>query len=292
MWINDGKPRQGPVHDLHVKCKSRFKYALRFSKNNGNMLRKETLANNLADLNPKAFCSEIKNMNKCKTPLPTSIEGVSGGVHIVYFWRTHFSQLLNCVSNSSVHACEYDCATSYEELVVSIDEITHAIEMPDLNKACGSDGICSEHLKYASKVLVPLQAMCFTSLISHGFLRESMLSVVLVPVIQDKAGKIYYTDNYRHIALASVISKLVEVIMLDIIEVHINTNPNQSGFKRKHGTDQCIYVLKEIIDLYRKLNGSVFVCFLDASKAFDRVNHTTLFKQFVQGAFQDTYCEY
>ena len=24
---------------------------------------------------------------------------------------------------------------------------------------------------------------------------------------------------------------------------------------------------------------SVFVCFLDASKAFDRVNHTTLFKQ-------------
>ena len=57
------------------------------------------------------------------------------------------------------------------------------------------------------------------------------------------------------------------------------TNPNQFGFKRKHGTDQCIYVLKEIIDLYRKLNGSVFVCFLDASKAFDRVNHKTLFKQ-------------
>ena len=25
----------------------------------------------------------------------------------------------------------------------------------DLNKACGSDGICSEHLKYASNVLVP-----------------------------------------------------------------------------------------------------------------------------------------
>ena len=80
-------------------------------------------------------------------------------------------------------------------------------------------------------------------------------------------------------ALASVISKLVEVIMLDRIEMYMITNPNQFGFKRKHGTDQCIYVIKEIIDLYRKLNGSVFVCFLDASKAFDRVNHTTLFKQ-------------
>ena len=26
------------------------------------------------------------------------------------------------------------------------------------------------------------------------------------------------------------------------------------------------------------MNGSVFVCFLDACKAFDRVNHRTLFK--------------
>ena len=50
MWTNAGKPRQGPVYDLHVKCKSRFKYALRFIKNNENMLLKEALAKNLADL--------------------------------------------------------------------------------------------------------------------------------------------------------------------------------------------------------------------------------------------------
>ena len=142
-------------------------------------------------------------------------------------------------------------------------------------------------------VLVYLLAMCFTSFMSHGFLPDSMLSVMLVPVIKDKAGKISSKDNYRPIALASVISKLVEVIMLDRIEMYMITNPNQFGFKRKHGTDQCIYVLKEIIDLYRKLNGTVFVCFLDASKAFDRVNHKTLFlSKWVQGAFQDTYCEY
>ena len=94
MWINAGKTRQGPVYDLHVKCKSIFKYALRFIKNNENMLRKEALANNLADLNPKAFWSEIKNVSNCKTPLPATIEGVSGKVQIVEFWRTHLSKLL------------------------------------------------------------------------------------------------------------------------------------------------------------------------------------------------------
>ena len=32
-----------------------------------------------------------------------------------------------------------------KELVVSIEEVMHAIEKLDLNKACGSEGICSEH---------------------------------------------------------------------------------------------------------------------------------------------------
>ena len=76
-----------------------------------------------------------------------------------------------------------------------------------------------------------------------------MLSVILVPVIKDKAGKICSKDNYRPIALASVFSKSIEIIILGRIKIFLDTNPNQFGFKKKHGTDQCIYVLKEIIDL-------------------------------------------
>ena len=59
--------------------------------------------------------------------------------------------------------------------------------------------------------------------------------------------------------------------------MYLATNDNQFGFKKKLGTDTCIYVLKEVIDRYKTLNGSVFTCFLDASKAFDRINHRKLF---------------
>ena len=43
--------------------------------------------------------------------------------------------------------------------------------------------------------------------------------------------------------------------------------------------DQCIYILKEVINLYNSLNTCISACFLDASKAFDRVNHQLLFQK-------------
>ena len=77
----------------------------------------------------------------------------------------------------------------------------------------------------------------------HGFPPDSMLSVVLVPVIKDKCGKINDSDNYRPIALASVMSKIVEKVILGRMSSFLITSSNQFGFKSKLGTDMCIYVL-------------------------------------------------
>ena len=118
-----------------------------------------------------------------------------------------------------------------------------------------------------------------SSLFTHGSLLDSMIANLLVPVIKSKTGCIMSKDNYRLIALANVVSKVAGIVIYNRISVYFDrpTCPNQFGFKRNHNTDQCIYVLKEIIDAYCVLNGSVFTCFLDASKAVGRVNHSILF---------------
>lgn len=91
---------------------------------------------------------------------------------------------------------------------------------------------------------------------------------VLVPVVKNRTANVSGIENYRPIALASILSKVVRLILL---------GQNTST----HSTDMCIYALKEVENTYRKKNSSMFLCFLDASKAFDRINHGKLFmKQF------------
>ena len=94
---------------------------------------------------------------------------------------------------------------------------------------------------------------------------------------KDKAGKVGCLYNYRPIALASVMSKVLERVLLDRLGSYLGTTDNQFGFKAKHGTDVCIYALKEVVEKYRSQNSSVLVGFIDASRAFDRVNHQKLF---------------
>ena len=282
QWLEVGQPRQGPVFELYKQTKARTKCAIRFIKRHENQLRKEALAKSLSDKDVNGFWKEVRNINNCNTPLPVSVEGVTGEENIAELWKNHFKELLNCLNERHIECTTLSLDSEYDDIKVTVEEIENAIRKLNLNKACGLDGIYAEHLKYADKLLLEKLSSCITSMLTHGVLPDSMISVILVPVIKDKSGKITSKDNYRPIALASVVSKVVERILLDRMSAYIVTSSNQFGFKKNHGTDQCIYVLKEVVDTYNKLNSTIFSCFLDASKAFDRVCHRTLFEKLIR----------
>ena len=54
------------------------------------------------------------------------------------------------------------------------------------------------------------------------------MSVVLIPIIKDKKAKISSIDNYRPVAVASVVSKVVEPILLDRLSEYLDTMGNQN----------------------------------------------------------------
>ena len=55
------------------------------------------------------------------------------------------------------------------------------------------------------------------------------------------------------------------------------TNEMQFAFKEKHSTTMCTTVVKEIAGHYNANGSNVYLCMLDATKAFDRVHYGKLF---------------
>ena len=126
--------------------------------------------------------------------------------------------------------------------------------------------------------LYVLMAIVLQSMMKHGFLPQQFMTTMLVPILKNKNGDIASKSNYRPIALSTVASKILEIILVNHVEEYIVTTENQFAYKKGHSTDMCIFTLKECIRYYTVHNTPMYVCFLDASKAFDCINHWKLLK--------------
>ena len=115
----------------------------------------------------------------------------------------------------------------------------------------------------------------------HGFIPSNCLETVINPIFKNRNGNVQDGFNYRPIALATVISKLFEHVIHSHISPTCMSSDHQFGFKTKHSTNMCVFLLKQALSFYSKHDTPVYATFLDASKAYDRVDHYMLFKEMI-----------
>ena len=109
-----------------------------------------------------------------------------------------------------------------------------------------------------------------------------MLKSVMIPIVKNKNKYITDKENYRPICLANVFTKVIENVLLSRLQNWLSTTCSQFGFKAKHGTEMCVFILKELVRYYIEHGSCMYVTYLDASKAFDRVNHQKLFSKLIE----------
>ena len=220
-------------------------------------MRKEAPSRNLSNKKNTEFWKEISFANNCKTPLPDNIEKANGPTEIAELWKNHFQEIFNCLKTKEEHSISYNLEDTISNISISVCMVKDAIKELGLNKSCGLDGITAEHLKYASQRLYYFLSMCLTGFFIHGFLPESMMSVLIVPVIKDKAGNINSKDNYRPIALANIISKIVEIIMLNRSYENSSPYPTKPIWLQEKAWHRSMYIChqrtNQCIQIQRKL---------------------------------------
>ena len=89
-----------------------------------------------------------------------------------------------------------------------------------------------------------------------------------IPIFKKGDRKIL--DNYGGITLLSAVLKLFTKILSETIS-HTGIVEEQQDFRRNRSTIDAVFILRQIIEKAIEFNKPAFLCFVDLTKAFDRV---------------------
>ena len=260
-------------------ARAHFKLALRECRLEEDRLRTEALARKLTDNDAVGFWNDVKKINPRPLKLTNTLDRVTGESDILSLWYDKYSKLYNSVDANANHDELLHLEGNYE--FVTVETLIRCLDQLPKGKSAGVDGVPAEVLQGGSHRLRVLLAMFINACLCHCWLPPMLMRTILIPLIKDRLKPASDSDNYRLIAIASSFSKLFELIILSRCENLLHTTDNQFGFKKKHGTDLCIYLLKDVINYYNVKGSPVYCCFLDLRKAFDRVNFKKLFQKLI-----------
>ena len=96
-----------------------------------------------------------------------------------------------------------------------------------------------------------------------GKLPSTLMHVVIIPLLKCKSKDPADVNNYRPIAIATALSKVLEQVLLSRLARYLWTADSQFCFKQAQGTEMAIFALKQTVDFYRNQDTHVYMCFLD-----------------------------
>ena len=119
------------------------------------------------------------------------------------------------------------------EINVTTTEMYKAVAELPKNKAPGYDGLMFEHYQFASPRLNVILAIVLQSFLKHGFLPDGFMITMVVPIFF-KNGDMTAKNNYQPIAMATVMSNILEICVQMKLEDYLWTTDNQFAHKTGH----------------------------------------------------------
>ena len=284
MWVECGRPRAGVVADCMRRTRSAYHYAIRYISKNEKAITREKFAKSIVDSCHRDFWSEVHKIKCSAKSVSNIVDGMTDNVDIANMFADKFDKLYTSVPYNEedmhhiVEHIDNEINGFSADCIISFQDVVDAISTLKPNKNDGHFGLSTDHLINACDELYIHVSMCFSAMIVYGIVSEDLLVSCVVPIPKGKNVNSTNSENYRGIALSSILGKCLDRIILNRYADKLMTSPYQFGFKRHHSTTMCTMVLKETIHYYTTNKGRVFCTLLDATKAFDRVKYCKLFQ--------------
>ena len=152
-------------------------------------------------------------------------------------------------------------------------EIKNILTMLPNSKAPGDDGITYEHVRFSGELLAKKLVILYNKIVELEYIPKKFKLRIKIAV--SKGGKVCVSkfDDHRVITLLCTFNKIFERIVLKRLQYKIRCQPHplQGAYQAEHDALTTSFSIDESIKHCRQENDKVFACYVDVSKAFDKV---------------------
>ena len=281
MWR---KYKTSPTHGAWVRYKAARNLAVK--RQRGAKYKYEIRLASHVKSHPKKYYSYVQSKRATRGDIGTLVleDGSAlnsdvdkAGVFAGYFRSVHRVDDATVLGTPDPGNRLFDIP-SLCEVTLNLDSVSKSLKSLAGNKSAGPDGIHPHMLKILAPVIARPVCDLFESSILQGAIPEDWKRAIVVPI--HKGGTASDIKNYRPVSLTSVLCKVLERLVRDVVCHHLVRhsllNTAQHGFlKGKSCLSNLLSFLNEVTRQLDEGN-TVEVFYLDFSKAFDSVNHRLL----------------
>ena len=198
-------------------------------------------------------------------------------------WREYCSEMYHAPCDTDVS--DNNDEVSEREPEPLPEEVRWALKQISNGKSPGCDDVPIELIKEGKEKSINLYHTIILKIWRTCSWPTAWKRSVYIPL--PKKGDLKLCSNYRTIALISHASKILLKIIQKRLEKKLDEEINivQAGFRPNRGTRDHIFNLRNILEKCREYNKDLYACFIDYSKAFDCVEHETMWKIMTEMGF-------
>ena len=200
----------------------------------------------------------------------------------------HFKKINDIINQDNAEFDANNILAEGDEVLnedFTLTEINKLINKLKNNKSCGIDNIINEFIKFSPNEYKLLIVKLFNIILKTGIIPSSWCISFISPIYKNKGSK-SDPDNYRGISLISCLGKLFTAVINERLTKFVELNKiigeEQAGFRSGYSTQDHIFALNTIIDIYLNKVGRrkrLYCAFIDYQKAFDLVDRSSLWSK-------------
>ena len=283
-WRDSGFPKDGGiVHNRFLLARKIFRKRVKKAQNDETR-KKYLLIDKLRNTEPRNFWTKMKFLRRSDTKRLYNVNNKQTAPEIANEFADHFSTLLNYPRiPTQIDPYVIEVPDDEDTPVFTSVDISKAIDALKLGKSTDPFGVGSEHIIYVDNLRFSNWLAGLYNYIPE--VEETPLclsSSKMIPLVKSLKKSLKSAGNYRGISIIPILTKILEYLILHRCPQLMTGHPLQFGFTQHSSSLHAEFIINETVKAYNKKGSCIYMCSLDAEKAFDSCNWDALFKKMIE----------